>query len=514
MHFLPEALYRRPLEPRLLAYGRGATAITMSMLFLAFCGYLINLIYRDQPLIQNSSKEISNYIDAPDIEFCLQNSTMKVVHCSAMYYNWSAVPIDNCWENFFYSGANDDSTSKCWIFDTKGQYKMTNGLTYDNRDALRRLDFYWKIDNLYNVSYATISIPAMAIQLYDPKFSSWKPATIGDTAIEKMMLTNIQLGATRSSTMLNYTSSIYYTPNLYRAIRPRDAAATIGFTPNYIDIYTISNFQQNWPLADNPPAPPVNRSAFDGVFSVQLAQSTIDVKTEVRQHTLLASLALAGGCYGVLTTIYILFFGMTRLTPWGLVHHIPVFISKRKHKKEDLQAEGLFLQNQQAVEALKTNNDASSVPWFFRNKADDSDHMKGRSQSFVKRKEEEIKELEMNPIDEALFASDIPLNQQHMSSSRSKTDEDPLSDKAKAASPYPSSPVGNLPHSVLESLQAVQEILRKEQTKSDELNSRIEELEVILAEYFIDTSYVDQIRGKGKPLTIEQLNNKNNDLSS
>lgn len=109
---------------------------------------------------------------------------MKVVHCSAMYYNWSAVPIDNCWENFFYSGANDASTSKCWIFDTKGQYKMTNGLTYDNRDALRRLDFYWKIDDLYNVSYASISIPAMAIQLYDPKFSSWKPATIGDTPIE------------------------------------------------------------------------------------------------------------------------------------------------------------------------------------------------------------------------------------------------------------------------------------------------------------------------------------------
>lgn len=44
-----------------------------------------------------------------------------------------------------------------------------------------------------------------------------------------MMLTNIQLGATRSSTMQNYTSSIYYTPNLYRAIKPSDAAATIGF---------------------------------------------------------------------------------------------------------------------------------------------------------------------------------------------------------------------------------------------------------------------------------------------
>ncbi|KAG1217150.1 hypothetical protein G6F35_009418 [Rhizopus arrhizus] len=334
----------------------------MGALFLAFCGYLINLIYHDRPLIQNSSEEITSYIETPDIEFCIQNSTMQVVHCSAMYYNWSTVPIDNCWQRFFRPGANDGSTSKCWVFETNNTYRMTTGLTYDNRDALRRLDFYWKIDNLYNVSYASISVPAMAIQLYDPRFSSWKAYTVGNTPIETLMYTNIKLGATRATTYMNHTSSIFYSPERYRAIRPRDAAAIIGFTPNYIDINTLPNFQQNWPLSDNPPAPVINRSLFHGLLSVQLAQSTIDVKTEVRQHTLLASLALAGGCYGVLTTLYILFFGMTRLTPWGLVHHVPVFISKRKHKKEENDT---FMQDQ----PMSTTSSTKSVlPWFFRNK--------------------------------------------------------------------------------------------------------------------------------------------------
>ncbi len=43
------------------------------------------------------------------------------------------------------------------------------------------------------------------------------------------MYTNIKLGATRATTYMNHTSSIFYSPERYRAIRPRDAAAIIGF---------------------------------------------------------------------------------------------------------------------------------------------------------------------------------------------------------------------------------------------------------------------------------------------
>lgn len=61
---------------------------------------------------------------------------------------------------------------------------MATGLTYDSRDALRRLDFYWSIDNLKNLTYSTISIPAIAIQLYDPSFTTWNPETIGNSPTE------------------------------------------------------------------------------------------------------------------------------------------------------------------------------------------------------------------------------------------------------------------------------------------------------------------------------------------
>ncbi|CAO3662712.1 unnamed protein product [Rhizopus stolonifer] len=458
----------------------------MSMLFLAFCGYLINLIYQDQPLIQSSSQSIDSYIETPDIEFCLQNSTMKVIHCSAMYYNWSTVDIDNCWDRFFYAGANDGSASRCWIFETNGEYRMTAGLTYDNRDALRRLDFYWKIDDLYNVTYASISVPAMAIQLYDPKFSLWKPATVGDTAIENMMLTNIRLGATKATTMMNYSSSIYYTPNRYRAIKPGDAAAVVGLTPHYIDIATLRNFQQNWPLLDNPPSPVVNRSLFDGLFSVQLAQSTIDVQTEIRQHTILASLGLAGGCYGVLTSIYVLLFGMTRLTPWGLVHHIPVFISKTRHKNDD--------KNEVSDDEVNKTPNNVVVPWFFRSnpRKESVDGSGGRGSMGIK-----------ETTTKTRSSSDIPLNDRNVMEEYLFSD-DSLSDKL--VSPVnPLSPGGSPQNSnqTLAKMHKVLDTLKREQVKNDELNSRVQELEVILAEYFIDTSYVDALRGRRKSLDIK-----------
>lgn len=63
---------------------------------------------------------------------------------------------------------------------------MSSGITYDSRDALRRIDFYWNTDALLNTIYSTITIPAISIQLYSPIFSPWRT----DTAIEVMYLTS------------------------------------------------------------------------------------------------------------------------------------------------------------------------------------------------------------------------------------------------------------------------------------------------------------------------------------
>lgn len=46
---------------------------------------------------------------------------------------------------------------------------------------------------------------------------------------------------------------------------------------------------------------------------------------EQRQNTILSLLALTGGAFGLLNIIYVILFGMTRLAPWGLVHYFPFF---------------------------------------------------------------------------------------------------------------------------------------------------------------------------------------------
>lgn len=133
-------------------------------------------------MIQLSSEQIQVDTETPDVEICVQNSTMIVSACTAMYYNWTSVDMPNCWENYFRSGAPGSST-KCYYFGVADKFRMATGLEYDSRDALRRIDFYWHIDNKSNVTYASISVPAITVQLYHPKFTTWRPETIGTTLV-------------------------------------------------------------------------------------------------------------------------------------------------------------------------------------------------------------------------------------------------------------------------------------------------------------------------------------------
>lgn len=105
-----------------------------------------------------------------------------------MYYNWTVVDVPNCWQRFFRQGDPEPGPSKCYVFETNNTYRMATGLTYDNRPALRRLDFYWNINSVYNLSFITASIPTITVQLYDPHFSFWKKYTLGKTKVEVHML--------------------------------------------------------------------------------------------------------------------------------------------------------------------------------------------------------------------------------------------------------------------------------------------------------------------------------------
>lgn len=278
----------------------------------------------------------------------------------------------------------------------------------------------------------------------------------------------------------------------------------------------------------------------------------------MRQHTVLAAVALAGGCYGVLTTIYIMLFGMTRLTPWGLVHHIPVFISKRKnHVKDEMYIEEAGYDqtnnNTHSGQPIQSEDNNSKnmpkksklsstilVPWFFRSriKGDKTYTTNGRNDTFMRhmiaRKElgdeKEVHQLETlktenhanqpsmySPELRLLNSKDRQRNSLSSSNSSNSLNEQyvstPISQAANSPPvlpPHYTMPMaGNNDSSSSRhnnnnsSLDNISNLLRLEQERSSvlevrstELSNRVEELEVILSEYFINTDYLDQLRAR------------------
>jgi hypothetical protein len=111
---------------------------------------------------------------------------MTIVGCAAVYFNWTSVPIPDCYNRFFRTGVYS-ATMPCYVFETNGTYRMAIGSPDDGNDytdSVRRFDFYWKIDNHFNYTSASISVPAIALQLYDPSFSHWKTKTLLNTPVE------------------------------------------------------------------------------------------------------------------------------------------------------------------------------------------------------------------------------------------------------------------------------------------------------------------------------------------
>lgn len=273
----------------------------------------------------------------------------------------------------------------------------------------------------------------------------------------------------------------------------------------------------------------------------------------MRQHTLLASVALAGGCYGVLTTLYILLFGMTRLTPWGLVHHIPVFISKhRRHDNNINNQNSIYNSSQNGDLGGRTDEEGGTIkkkgsfysktliPWFFRSRLRKSDESfttvdakeAVMTKMIARSKMQEREQLpKLSRIDSTeLQLLDTSRRPEPITNSSSSTNIDrlgrndsyekalkklSLSTRASADSAdilYHAPTLANFPpalppHSTAGGSRGEgnfmdsNEATRREQlktialeTRTTELANRVEELEIILSEYFINTAYLDQLR--------------------
>lgn len=217
-----------------------------------------------------------------------------------------------------------------------------------------------------------------------------------------------------------------------------------------------------------------------------------------------------------------LLFGMTRLTPWGMVHHIPVFFNKHAHynikaNRQDDEIEittpddeGFDRSEKGSIAKRKSTeySNVESVPWFFRSNAlSTADDIK----TGVTRKSQDKERSKVDPTELHLLDNKTDsYGKKYGQNSEVQYRERQSPTSPRLPSYYNS--VGNSSGTDCELLLArVNEALQREQDRSNvlqerttSLSDRVVELEFILTEYFIDTNYMDKLRfRKSKALSSE-----------
>jgi hypothetical protein len=233
-------------------------------------------------------------------------------------------------------------------------------------------------------------------------------------------------------------------------------------------------------------------------------------------------------------------FGMTRLTPWGLVHHVPEFLNRKKRNKKDTEATAGFSPSTDDVAAetpkVAKKRSFSLVPWFFSSKSIENNTFTShdRNESFMRKmvaKNTKAANDNQMPM-EILNKTETETSERGLLNAIDTKGTSNGSDDAGDAfitderqyanigSPLPqsyqssSSPPILPPHYATPfngptDLNTLSAMLAREQARSTnlesrsmELSNRVEELEVILSEYFINTVYLDQLRSRKKAKLI------------
>ncbi|CAO3598390.1 unnamed protein product [Absidia cylindrospora] len=328
MHFIVEAWRQKPLEKRGMTISRGILSTLMAMAFLSYCGYLINQLVTDRRLLLNINEQIPETgYPAPDVESCSQKSPFTIVKCTLVSMNWTSTDIPGC-APYIIEGSQDDPTTHCKVF-TARNHPLQFRINGSDETSIQRVDIYWKVDNVTAFESVTLAIPTLAIQFYAASFSPWRQSDIVKIPQQQNALDAAKQGKFRATTLQNHTTNIYFTPNKYRAIPPGDGNSLFGLTGNYVDIESLATIQHNWPLH---PSAAIDSGEYHGFYTFQLATPTIDVKQEQRQHTILSALALAGGAYGILVTLFITIYGTPRISAFGFIHHVDNWCGRCKMK--------------------------------------------------------------------------------------------------------------------------------------------------------------------------------------
>ncbi|KAI7887984.1 uncharacterized protein EV154DRAFT_325961 [Mucor mucedo] len=271
---------------------------------------------------------------------------------------------------------------------------------------------------------------------------------------------------------MNYALIVSYHPQQYRLLKSYKLANFFGLRPDFLDFNTFAISTASSPLQSDEIYPDLARELYDGLFVLRKDARIREIKTEVMQHTVISSIALAGGGYSVLTGVYVLLFGMSKVSPWGIAHIIPMYV-KRKQQSKKNDEENADSINEKIEEGARNIFKLNSLP----------------GKKFTPLDPTEMS----NPYSNV--SESIPQEASFMLPTHIDIDESNtvtksvlLNNKCETSSK---------PNNIKENQDSKELIKLRKETAM--LATEMKELKIILSEYFIDTKYMDQLRFKKKP---------------
>ncbi|CAJ0839289.1 12436_t:CDS:2 [Entrophospora sp. SA101] len=242
--------------------------------YVSYSVYLIIQLGTEYPMVITKYDYINN-IDIP--------SFFEILRCDTKFNNQTE--IQNGCQKYISSpnvteGGGD--RKRCHTFKANKDIQYILG----NPNGLKKLKFYYKIDNATDAVRENIGVPLINIRIFSPDL-------LDVSEMDK---------AVRSRLDLDWN----FIPGI------------IGHVSLVESFHTIID---RFPLIHNPPPMP---DGTNGYFSVAAGDFVQEEISEKRTTTILSTIASAGGAFGVIGAILVCLFGSRILDPWGIARKIAV----------------------------------------------------------------------------------------------------------------------------------------------------------------------------------------------
>jgi hypothetical protein len=324
-------------EPKWLLWLRIATSAFVVAVFLTYFGFIVATVVNDAPVIR-MRYETMDRILVPDIEICSESSDVRLTYCNVTWLDEKKkyTLYDNCIDDFgrtFLPLHNFSNPNEfCYLFTTNKTLIFFNKLAGEvPGGAVQRIDFGYKVLDLKKAISQTLAIPALALQVFDPDYNPlWFPKT-QNRKLARDVESDMRLQRNNFVAMQNYVTMARFRKVTYREISPGDFGSIFDFMPSYYDATVLETTTQIFPMHPNPNFTPKTNT---GHFSIQLETFRHDIQEQHRTRTILSSLGLIGGAFGLICLIYTLLFGGRRIRPWGFVHSMSLRKRLRNANKQ------------------------------------------------------------------------------------------------------------------------------------------------------------------------------------